>query len=330
MTDQNPFACIQELSAGYFASRCLHAIAELSVADALGDAEMDVATLATASGANPDALSRMLRLLDSHGVFRLENGKVSQTPASNLLRSDHPTSMRDFVRMFGLPINWRSAELLVNSLKTGKAGAEVAFVGGFWGRLSANPGEARVFDAAMSAKAAGQIGAIVASYDFSQFDHIVDVGGGQGHLIRAILRAYPQVNGTLFDLPHVIEAAKAAGNEGGRLVFQAGDFFKDGLPAGDCFILMEVIHDWADEPAAEIIASVKRSAPRDAKVILIETEVPETREPDWSKTLDIVMLTLFAARQRTAAEYQKMLAPHGCDLERVVDTRAGISIFEFS
>jgi hypothetical protein len=93
---------------------------------------------------------------------------------------------------------------------------------------------------------------------------------------------------------------------------------------------MEVIHDWADEPAAKIIASVKRSAPPDAKVILIETEVPETREPDWSKTLDIVMLTLFAARQRTAAEYHKLLAPHGCDLERVVDTRAGTSIFEFS
>ena len=213
--------------------------ADLGVADALGDAEMDVATLAAATGANPDALSRMLRLLDTHGVFRLENGMVSPTLACSLLRSDHPASMRDFVRMFGLPFNWRSAELLVDSLRTGKAGAEEAFEGGFWGRLSAHPDEARVFDAAMSAKAAGQIGAIFSSYDFSQFDHIVEVRGGQGHLIRAILRAYPQVNGTLFDLPHVIEAAKAAGDEGGRLVFQAGDFFKDGLPAGDCFILME-------------------------------------------------------------------------------------------
>jgi hypothetical protein len=330
MADQNPFACIQELSAGYFASRCLHAVAELDVADALGDAEMDVATLAAATGANPDALSRMLRLLDTHGVFRLEQGRVSQTPASSLLRSDNPTSMRDFVRMFGLPLNWQSAELLVDSLRTGKAGAEAAFEGGFWGRLSANPDEARVFDAAMSAKAAGQIGAIVASYDFSQFDHIVDVGGGQGHLIRAILRACPQVTGTLFDLPHVIEAARAAGDGDGRLAFQAGDFFKNDVPAGDCFILMEVIHDWADEPAAEIIASVKSSAPRDARVLLIETEVPETREPDWSKTLDIVMLTLFAARQRTAAEYQELMAPHGFDLERATDTRAGISVFEFS
>ena len=328
MQDQTPFSCIQELSAGYFASRCLHVVAELGIADALGDEVMEVSALAAATGANPDALARVLRLLETHGVFRLENAKVSQTPASSLLRSDSVTSMRDFVRMFGLPLNWRSAELLSTSLRTGEAAADAAFEGGFWGRLSANPDEARVFDAAMSAKAFGQTGAIIASYDFAQFSHIVDVGGGQGHLIRAILQACPNTTGTLFDLPHVVDAARAAGDEGGRLCFQGGDFFSDSLPAGDGNILMEVIHDWADDPAGEIIASVKKSAPDGAKLLLIETEVPETREPDWSKTLDIVMLTLFAARQRTAAEYGQLVRPNGFSIQRAIDTHAGISIFE--
>ncbi len=91
---------------------------------------------------------------------------------------------------------------------------------------------------------------------------------------------------------------------------------------------MEVIHDWADDPAGEIIASVKKSAPDGAKLLLIETEVPETREPDWSKTLDIVMLTLFAARQRTAAEYEQLVGPNGFSIQRAIDTHAGISIFE--
>jgi len=325
---QTPFACIQELSTGYFASRCLHAVAELGIADALGDNEMEVGALAAATGSNADALGRMLRLLDTHGVFRLENGKVAHTPASALLRSDSPTSMRDFARMLGLPVIWRSTEFLSSSLRTGEAAAENAFEGGFWGHLSGNPEEARVFDAAMTNKALGQIGPILSAYDFSQFKHIIDVGGGRGHLIRAILRACPSASGTLFDLPHVVEAARVEGDEGGRLQFQAGDFFKDTLPAGDCYILMEVIHDWADDPAAEIIAAVKKSATGGAKLLLIETEVPETREPDWSKSLDIVMLTLFAARQRTATEYEQLVGPHGFAIQETVNTGAGISIFE--
>lgn len=328
MSAPNPFSCIQELSAGYFASRCLHVAAELGVADALGDEAMRIEPLAAKTGSNPDALSRILRLLETQGVFTIEDGVVSQTPASSLLRSDHPTSMRDFSRMFGLTLNWRSAELLADTVRTGEAAAPRAFEGGFWGRLERNPEEARVFDAAMTAKAMGQIGAILTSYDFGAFNHIVDVGGGQGHLIRAILRSHPSITGTLFDLPHVIEAAQKGGDEGGRLRFQSGDFFKDELPAADGYVLMEVIHDWADAEATQIISAVRKSAALDAKLLLIETEVPETHEPDWSKTLDIVMLTLFAARQRTATEYKTLLSNSNFDLRERTDTRAGITVFE--
>lgn len=330
MSATNPFSCIQELSAAYFASRCLHIVAELGVADALGDKPMRIDALAAATKCNPDALARILRLLETHGVFSLKDSVVSQTPASSLLRTDHPTSMRDFSRMFGLTLNWRSAELLLDTVRTGEAAAPRAFEGGFWGRLASNPDEARVFDAAMTAKAIGQIGAIIASYDFGAFGHIVDAGGGQGHLIRAILRSHPAVRGTLFDLPHVIEAAKADGDEGGRLTFLSGDFFKDPLPVADAYILMEVIHDWADAEAGQILSAIRTSAGAEAKLLLIETEVPETHEPDWSKTLDIVMLTLFAARQRTPTEYRMLLAESGFELGKAIDTQAGISIFEAS
>lgn len=328
MPADDALACIQQLSAGYFASRCLHVVAELGVADALGDGAMDIGPLAAATGADADALARLLRLLDTYGVFRLEDGTVSHTPASRLLRSDDAASMRDFARMFGLTPSWRSAELLLDTVRTGEAAAPRAFEGGFWGRLSDHPAEARVFDAAMAAKARGQIGAILASYDFAPFGHVVDIGGGQGHLLRAILRAHPHATGTLFDLPHVVDAARQAGDEGGRLSFQGGDFFRDPLPRADAYLLMEVIHDWADEPAGEIIAAVRNSAPDGARLLLIEAEVPEGRKPDWSKTLDIVMLTLFAARQRTAAEYRHLLGSKGFGLRRAIDTGAGITVFE--
>lgn len=329
MSALNPFSCIQELSAGYFASRCLHAVAELGVADALGDKPLRIEALAAATKSNADALARILRLLETHGVFNIRDGVVSQTPASTLLRSDHPTSMRDFSRMFGLTLNWRSAELLLDSVRTGEAAAPRAFEGGFWNRLASNPDEARVFDAAMTGKALGQIGAILTTYDFGLFNHIVDVGGGQGHLIRAILRRHPTVKGTLFELPHVIEAAKAGGDEGGRLTFQSGDFFKDAIPAADAYILMEVIHDWADAEAVQIVSAVRRGA-AESKLLLIETEVPENHEPDWSKTLDIVMLTLFAARQRTATDYRALLAKGDFELRGATDTKAGITVFEAS
>lgn len=326
----NPFSCIQELSAGYFASRCLHVAAELGIADALGDEPNSVEAVAVATKSNPDALARILRLLETHGIFHLEDGLVSQTPASSLLRSDHPTSMRNFARMFGLTLNWRSAELLLDTLRTGEAAAPRAFEGGFWGRLASNPDEARIFDGAMIDKAMGQIGAILANYGFGGFKHIVDLGGGQGHLIRAILRAHPTVTGTLFDLPHVIEAAQSDGDEGGRLTFTGGDFFKDAIPPADGYILMEVIHDWADAEAAQILSAVRESAAADAKLLLIEREVPETHEPDWAKTLDIVMLTLFAARQRTVTEYRTLLSESGFRLGKTIDTKADITIFEAS
>jgi O-methyltransferase domain len=328
MPEPNPFAAIQQLSAGYFASRCLHVVAELGIADALEDTPTRVESLAKAMGANEDALARVLRLLDTYGVFRLENGVVSHTPASVLLRSDSPTSMRDFARMFGLSLQWRSAEMLLDSVRTGEAAAPRAFEGGFWGHLSAHPEEARVFDAAMNAKSWVYIDAILAQYDFSGFNHIVDVGGGQGHLIRAILKAHPNVTGTLFDQPHVIEAARAGGDEQGRLKFVGGDFFKDDLPRADAYILMEVIHDWADAPASQILETVRKSAQGNAALLLIETEVPESREPDWSKTLDIVMLALFAAKQRTVAEYRALLEPIGLTIETITDTGAGISVFD--
>ncbi len=296
----------------------------------LGEGPETVATLASSSGADANALGRVIRLLDSHGVFELRDGQVRHTEASRLLRSDHPRSMRDFARMFGLTLNWRSAERLHHSVATGESAASEAFAGGFWGRLEEQPDEARIFDGAMVGKSMGQIGAITANYDFSSFGHVVDVGGGQGHLIRAILQACPRTTGTLFDLPHVVEAASQGGDEGGRLSFVGGDFFKDPIPAGDGYILMEVIHDWDDEHASQIFKAVRTSASDQAKLLLIETEVPEGGEADWSKTLDIVMLTLFAARQRTAAEYEGLLRQQGFGIKQRSDTGAGITVFEAS
>ncbi|HEV7265306.1 MAG TPA: methyltransferase [Falsiroseomonas sp.] len=329
--DENPFELVQQLSAAYFVSRALHAVAELGVADAVGEEATPLPAVASATGADADALGRTLRLLASHGIFALDGASVRHTAASELLRSAHPACLRDFARMFGSPLFWRSAEGFPHAVRTGEAATPRVFpYGGFWGHLAAHPEEARVFDAAMAAKARGQIGAILARHDFSRYRSVADVGGGQGHLLRAVLAAHPELSGILFDLPHVVEAARAAGGgpEDARLTFQAGDFFRDELPRCDAYVLMEVLHDWADSPAREIVAAVRRAAPAEARLLVVETVVPEVPGPSWSKTLDIVMLGLFARRQRTTEEYRALLREGGFELTGETDTGAGISVFE--
>ena len=178
----------------------------------------------------------------------------------------------------------------------------------------------------MAAKAHGHVAAIVAAYDFSDFGLIGDIGGGRGHLIRALLDAAPRAKGVLFDLPHAMQ--EPAGSASERLTLQAGDFFRDDLPVCDAYLLMEVIHDWADEESVAILQAIRRSAPPHAKVLLIEQIIPDDPGPHWSKTLDIHMLALLGGRQRTRQEHEVLLTRAGFSFEREIATSGDISIHE--
>jgi O-methyltransferase domain len=183
----------------------------------------------------------------------------------------------------------------------------------------------RLFDDAMTAKAHGQVAGVIASYDFRDFKVIGDIGGGRGHLLRAVLRSAPHATGVLFDRPHVIEQASAAAFD--RLTLQAGDFFTDDLPVCDGYLLMEVIHDWDDERAAKILERVRSAARPQSKVLLIEAIIPNGTAPSWPKTLDILML-LIGGQQRTLQEYATLLEETGFTLTREIDTHTGVSIIE--
>lgn len=324
--ETNPFATVIEIAGGYCLPRCLHVVADLGVADALDETPRTDADLAESVGSHPDALGRVLRLLAAHGVFEMQGDTFRHSPASRLLRTDHPRSMRAFAQMFGLPVFWATFEAMEHSVRTGLPGASKVFPEGFWTYLAQRPEEGRVFNAAMGAKAQGAVAGILASYDFSGFGLIGDIGGGGGHLLRAVLDNAPNARGVLFELPHVVE--EASGVASGRLTLQAGDFFRDALPGCDAYLLMEVIHDWGDEESAAILEAVRRAAPPHAKLLVIETIVPDDPGPDWSKMLDIHMLTLLGGRQRTRPEYEALLAQSGFVLRGEIDTGAGISILE--
>jgi hypothetical protein len=325
MADSSPFDTILQMAGGYCVPRCLHAVANLGVADALDDTPQTAAVLAAATGAESVALDRVLRLLAAYGVFEHSDGLIAHTPASRLLRADHPQSMRSLVRMFGLPALWAVMGELEYSIRTGAPCADQVLEGGIWGYFSTHPEASRIFGEAMVAKAHGQVSGVIAAYDFSGFGVIGDIGGGRGHLLQAALATAPKASGILFDQPHVVEDASDVASD--RLRLQAGDFFKDELPACDAYLLMEVIHDWDDAASTAILKAVRRAAPRHAKVLLIEAILPDDPGPNWPKTLDIVMLTM-SGRQRTEREYSDLLSGCGFAMTRMIDTHAGVSIIE--
>ena len=326
MTKPDPVSTVLQIAGGHCLPRCLHIVADLGVADALDETPRTAAHLAASVGAQPDALGRVLRFLAAHGVFECQGDTFHHSPASRLLRSDHPQSLRALARMFGLPINWASWEALKHTLETGLPAAEKVVPGGFWAYFAEHPEDNSIFNAAMAAKAHGQVAGVVAAYDFSGFGQIGDIGGGRGHLLRAVLDSAPQASGVLFDLPNVVREASGVASE--RLKLQAGDFFKDPLPACDAYLVMEVIHDWGDQEAVAILKAIRRPAPPDAKLLVIEQIVPDDPGPHWTKTLDIHMLALLGGRQRTREEYEVLCAQADFSLERQIDTGAGISILE--
>ncbi|MGH2618791.1 MAG: methyltransferase [Thermomicrobiales bacterium] len=215
---------------------------------------------------------------------------------------------------------------LEHTVQTGLPAADKVLSGGYWSYFAEHPEENGIFNAAMAAKAHGHVAGVIAAYDFSGFGLIGDIGGGRGHLLRAVLDSAPAAKGVLFDLPHVIEEAAGVASE--RLTLQAGDFFKNALPICDAYLVMEVIHDWGEEEAIAILKAIRRAAPSHAKLILIEQIVPTDPGPHWSKTLDIHMLTQLGGQQRTRQEYEALFDSAGFSFEREIDTSADISILE--
>jgi C-methyltransferase len=320
-----PHEIIWTLTNAFIASRCLHVIAALGVADEIGDDPVSTPELASRCGADADALGRTLQLIAAHGVFEADGDGFRHTPASRLLRSDHPMSMRAFAAMMDLPGFTATFARLGHSVRTGSPAIDTVEPKGAWAYLQDHPGEAWTFGHAMTAKAAADIPAILGAYDFSRFGTIADIGGGRGHLLRAILDAAPAADGVLFDQPEVIETVDGQHD---RLSRQAGDFFVDPLPAADAYVLMEVLHDWPDAECAAILRAVRAAAGTGARVLVIENVLPDDGGDPGGLALDILMLAVTGGRERTAQRMRELLTSCGFGDPTVIPTGGRLRIVE--
>lgn len=322
---QQPHETIWNLATATVASRTLHVIAEIGVADHVGDKSTSIKDIAAACGVDPAALERAMLLLATHDIFEKREDGFVHTDASRLLQSDHPMSMRAFPRMMGLPSFTASFGHLEHSIRDGSTAFELVDPDGLFAHLQQNPHEGAVFDASMTSKAAADIAAVLGAYDFSRFSTIADIGGGRGHLLRAVLETAPNATGILFDLPAVINTLDV---ESDRLTVQAGDFFADALPTADAFVLMEILHDWDDPHAADILTAVRRAAAPGASVLIIEALIDDDRPNPVVHTLDMIMLAITGGRERTAAQLSQLLDRSGFHIESVHETPSALRIVE--
>jgi SAM-dependent methyltransferase len=317
---------LRQLSIGFWVSQTVAVVARLGIADLLSDGAKTCDELARAAAADPGALYRLLRAAASLGLFVEESaGRFALTPVGALLRGDTPQSWRAAAIMSGAAWSWRPWEALWYSVKTGQSAFEHVFGMAFDAYLARHPDAADLFHGFMSVATLEEAAAVVAAYDFSTARTVVDLGGGRGALLAAILKANPQLRGVLFDLPHVLPGARAFLEAQGvlpRCELVAGDFFES-VPAGaDVYLLKWVLVSWDDARALAILQRCRRALGADGRLLVVERLIPPGNAPSYSKLADLNLLVMFQGRHRTAAEYRDLFGRAGLALQRIIPTES--------
>jgi C-methyltransferase len=325
-------AAMMEMIIATWTSQAITVAAQLGVADALANGPLPIDELAARVGADADALRRLLRALISRGIFRhRSDGRYELNSLANTLRSDAPASMAWAARFYGSREQRERWTLLVDSVRTGKSVVPALHGKESFDYFAAEPELAELFNQTMTSISELTTARVVAGYDFSAYPTIVDVGGGHGPLLAAILAAAPASRGVLYDLPRVVASAPGRlrkHNVADRVLIAEGSFFDSVPGGGDAYVLKNIIHDWPDDKAVQILRNVRAAAGPRATVLLIELVIPKHDRDFPGKWADLEMLLNLAARERTESEYRDLLSQAGFRMTRVVQTASPLSVVE--
>jgi ubiquinone/menaquinone biosynthesis C-methylase UbiE len=334
-TQLPPSMVIYQLANAHYLSQALYVAAHLGIADLLAEGPQTPEALAAKTGTHAGSLRRVLRLLASAGVFAEDaDGRFELTPVGSALCSG-PGSSRAAARLIAGPMVWQCWGDLLTTVRTGEPAFPRIFKTDSFEYFAHHPEEAAVFDEAMSSFTAVISGMVAAAYDFSGMHQVIDVGGGDGRLLTGILRAYPSLQGTVFDLPRLGESARRQITGAGladRYRFVAGDFF-EAVPEGfDAYLLKHVIHDWDDARAVRLLENCRRAMSPQAKLLIIEAVYPphidDSAASRWAAANDVNMLVCTGGRQRAEAEFRELYATAGFRLTRIIPTQAAWCVIE--
>lgn len=314
---------------GYWVTQAIYVAAELGIADLLVAGPRAPAELAAATGTDRDLLYRVLRALASIGIFfESEDGRFRLTPLADTLRSEHG-GQRAYAQLHGRDL-YQSWGKLLDAVRTGRTAFVEAFGVPIFDYLSKNPDRGAIFDRAMTGHHGGETAPVLDAYDFSSFEEVVDIGGGNGSVLIGTLARHPGLKGVLFDLPTVADRARAAIEHAGlqaRCRVEGGSFL-EAVPAGaDLYVMRHVLHDWCDEDAVRILRNCRLAMRPEGRIVVVEIVVPEGNDPSFAKWMDLMMIT-YGGKERSEKQYRQLFADAGCELTRIVPTRAGVSVIE--
>ncbi len=317
---------------GYQVSQALHVAATLGVADRMNDGAIAIDDLASAVGANPRSLYRVMRALAAAGVFAEDDmRRFSLTELGQVLRADHPLSPAAWAINIGQHYFWETWGHLLDGVRSGEHPFRARYGTDVWTYRAGLPDESAVFDAAMTALSRMSSAATIAAYDFSRYARIVDVGGGRGAFLAAVLAANAGVRGVVFDQPHVVDGAPATLADAGvadRCESVGGDMFAS-VPAGaDAYVMRHVLHDWEDDECRAILRVVRAAIPASGRLLILDQLIAPPNSGMQTKFSDLNMLVMAGGEERTEAEFAALFAASGFKLTSVTRTASPTCVIE--
>jgi hypothetical protein len=322
-------ARMQQMLYGFEVSQALFVVAELGVATVLLDGPRRLDELATAVGADADALGRLIRFLAAFGVFDTEGGTVTITDLGRTLADGPADSVRNVARYL-MTTHYAPFSGLLHTARTGEVGATKFLGRPFFEWINASPDLAQLQNEAMAEFTPTRRAELLDVFEFPEGRIVADIGGADGTFLAEILARAPDRRGIVFDLPNVVAAAEktlAAAGLSDRATVVAGDFF-DHVPEADIYVMSAILHDWSDADAVRILRTIARAATEGARLLLVEMVLPEANVPQIAHFVDLTMLVMVGGRERTEPEWRRLLAEGGFVLDRVLKAQGLYSVLD--
>jgi O-methyltransferase domain/Dimerisation domain len=332
LTSESPTQTLRRLVNGYQVTQAVHVAATLGIADLLRGGPRSSAELAAATETHAPSLHRVLRALAALGVLHEgDDGRFSLTAIGDCLRSDADEPVGGWADYVGRPVHFQAWGALLHAVRTGENAFALVHGTDVWEYRAQHPQDGAVFDRAMTDVSRRANAHLLEAYDLGGFGLVVDVGGGHGALMAAVLGAHPQLRGVVFDQPHVVagapEVLEAAG-VADRCEVVGGSFFDGVPPGGDAYLLKAILQDWEDEDALRILHSCRAAVADGGAVLVVERELGAPNESPDAKLSDLNMMVGPGGRERAREEFAELLSAGGFALDRVVPTAIGLSVFE--
>jgi O-methyltransferase domain/Dimerisation domain len=328
-----------QMATAYWLSQAIYVAAKLGIADFLEKGPRSSFELATVAGCDPSSLFRVLRALSSAGVLsQVEQDGFALTRLGNVLCSNVPGSLRKIVITLG-EIHYQACSELLHSVCTGTPAFDRVFGASLFEYLRQNRAAGIAFNQGMSDLSSLLAYAVLLAYDFSEISSIVDIGGGEGELLRNVLELYPEMTGVVFDSCNELRSPGLPNNKKpnnkrpnnkkeDRCSFVAGSFFDSVPERAEAYLLCGVLHDWSDELAGVILCNCRKAVATNGRLLIVDTIVPETNSASFSKLLDLNMMVMTSGRERTKSEFGDLLETAGFRLTQIIPTMAPQSIIE--